>query len=198
MHSVEIRSRPSPTDPTNRARLTDLAAGLRHHWPDLRPPLTIEWSEDLRLVLDGEVPWVVGPAERDPQRGRSGSILPRRARAELNKIARSGVPFQRVAIAHELDPEGPVQRLLPTLTRGPRHVGDQEARLLVGPPPPHPGVATAVDLLDRAVHGATAAGRATAQLADLVLDPIVFGVIAPAPPLDGDLCLWYPLAAWRW
>ena len=30
-----------------------------------------------------------------------------------------------------------------------------------------------------------------------VLDPIIFGVIAPTPPRPAK-CLWYPLVAWRW
>jgi hypothetical protein len=32
----------------------------------------------------------------------------------------------------------------------------------------------------------------------VLLDPIIFGVIAPTPPQHGQLCLWYPLTAWRW
>jgi hypothetical protein len=51
-------------------------------------------------------------------------------------------------------------------------------------------------VLDAAVNGATSAVGINAIVS--VLDPIIFGVIAPTPPRHGQLCLWYPLVAWRW
>jgi hypothetical protein len=36
-------------------------------------------------------------------------MIPRQQRKRLKSIAELGIPFQRLAIAHELDPDGPVQ-----------------------------------------------------------------------------------------
>lgn len=178
-----------------RTALDELDAELRFHHPVLRAPLTIGWRETLTLALDGPVPWVFGPAEHDPLRGRRGtSVLPRRARTWLRRIAASGVPFQRLAVAHELDPAGPVRDRLPELASGPRACTEEDARPLVGTVPPHPEVARAVRLLNQAVGGTTA----SAQVIHRCLDPIVFGVTAPGPLRAGDLALWYPLVAWRW
>ena len=62
--------------------------------------------------------------------------------------------------------------------------------------PAHPGVTRAVAVLDAAVSGAASAVGINAVVS--VLDPIIFGVIAPTPPRHDQLCLWYPLVAWRW
>ncbi len=68
MLAIDLRNRRPPADRTAQARITDLAVGIRLRWPDLHPPLMIEWSEYLRLGLQGNTPWIFGPAERDPQR----------------------------------------------------------------------------------------------------------------------------------
>jgi hypothetical protein len=107
-----------------------------------------------------------------------------------------GVPFQRLAIAHELDPQGPVRELLPALRNGPKTCTDEVARTLVGGVPEHPGVTRAVQALDVLVCGATSA--VPDRVWNALLDPIIFGIIGPTPPCHGQLCLWYPLAAWRW
>jgi hypothetical protein len=199
MHAVEVRSRPSFANRTTRAELTSLAAHVEFVCPLLRAPRTIAWSETPALVLDGEVPWVFGPVERDPLRGGRGtSVLPRSARARLIKIAAYGVPFQRVTIAHELDPDGPVQELLPELSADPRPCTDETARRLVGAVPGHPGVSRAVRLLDQAIYGAASTAIGPGQLFRKVLDPIIFGVVAARPLRPDDLALWYPLTAWRW
>ena len=51
-------------------------------------------------------------------------------------------------------------------------------------------------MLDAAVRGATSAVPINPLIT--VLDPIIFGVIAPTAPRHGEPCLWYPLVAWRW
>lgn len=192
MHGLATHDGPSRAV---RTALTELDAELRFRHPVLRAPLTIVWNETLTLALDGGVPWVFGPAERDPLRGRRGtSVLPRRARTRLRRIAASGVPFQRLAIAHELDPAGPVRARLAELAAGPRTCTEEDARPLVGTVPSHPAVARAVRLLEHAVGRTTA----PAQVVHRCLDPIVFGVSAPEPLRAGDLALWYPLVAWRW
>jgi hypothetical protein len=143
------------------------------------------------------VPWVIGPAEHDPLRTAGGrTVIPHKQRAQLKRIAKLSVPFQRLAIAHELDARGPVRQLLPALRTQPQPCTNELARVLVGEVPAHPGVTRAVTVLDAAVSGATSAVGINAVVS--VLDPIIFGVIAPTPPRHGHLCLWYPLVAWRW
>jgi hypothetical protein len=130
-------------------------------------------------------------------RGSHGrTVVPGRQRARLKRIAELGVPFHRLAVAHELDPEGPVRQLLPVLRDGPQLCTDEVAGVLVGEVPAHPGVSQAVRVLDSAIRGATTTIPVTALVS--AFDPIIFGVIAPQPPRHGQLCLWYPLAAWRW
>jgi hypothetical protein len=195
MYALDIRARPEPQDVVSLAELADLEADLSRRWPDLPDPLILEWSDAHVVALDGGEAWTFGPAEDDPLRDRRGrSLIPRQQRAQLKATAESGVPFQRLAVAHQLEPTGPVRFLMPTLAFGARTCTDDIAKALVGPVPEHPKVALAVRLLDAAVGGAlSSAGRATA-----LLDPILFGIIAPSPPRHGDACLWYPLAAWRW
>ena len=177
--------------------LADLSLQVEQRWPDLPTPLILEWTEtQLVAVDDSDVPWVIGPAEQDPLRDSRGrTVLPRKQRTRLKRIAAFGVPFQRLAIAHELDQEGPVRDLLPALREGPLTCTDEVARALVGQVPPHPGLMRVLRALDSAIRGTTSAIPAAVMT---ILDPIVFGVIAPTPPQQGELCLWYPLAAWRW
>jgi hypothetical protein len=127
---------------------------------------------------------------------RGRTVVPRGQRARLKRIAELGVPFQRLAIAHELDPKGPIRQLLPALRDGPKTCTDEVARILVGAVPAHPGLNRAVRVLDSAIGSATSAIPINAVVT--ILDPIIFGIIAPTPPRQGQLCLWYPLAAWRW
>jgi hypothetical protein len=127
---------------------------------------------------------------------RGRSVVPRKQFTELKRIAELGVPFQRLAIAHELDPDGPVQELLPALKMGARTCTDDVARRLVGGVPAHPDVARTVRVLDAAIGGAASA--VSTYVSRIALDPIIFGIIAPTEPRHDELCLWYPLVAWRW
>jgi hypothetical protein len=97
--------------------LAGLSQQVEASWPDLPPPLVLEWTETPLIAVDrSSVPWVIAPAERDPVRDSRGhTVVPRRQRIKLKRIAELGVPFQRLAIAHELDPDGPVKHLLPEL-----------------------------------------------------------------------------------
>jgi hypothetical protein len=178
--------------------LAELSVQINQMWPSLPEPLPLVWNETPLVSIDRSgVPWVIGPAEHDPLRTTGGrTVIPRKQRAKLKRIAKLGVPFQRLAIAHELDPEGAVRQLLPVLRTHPQPCTNEVARALVGEVPAHPGVTRAVMVLDAAVNGATSAVGINAVVS--VLDPIIFGVIAPTPPQRGQLCLWYPLAAWRW
>jgi hypothetical protein len=178
--------------------LAELSVQINQMWPSLPEPLPLRWTETSLVSLDRSgVPWVIGPAEHDPLRTAGGrTVIPHKQRAQLKRIAKLGVPFQRLAIAHELDAEGPVRQLLPALRTQPQPCTNELARLLVGDVPAHPGVTRAVTVLDAAVNGATSAVGINAVIS--VLDPIIFGVIAPTPPRHRQLCLWYPLVAWRW
>jgi hypothetical protein len=198
MRGLDLLS-PSPS-PKSLAdpELAELSVQINQMWPSLPKPLPLAWTETPLVSIDRSgVPWVIGPAEHDPRRSKHGrTVLPHKQHAKLKRIAKLGIPFQRVGIAHELDPHGPVRQLLPALRTQPQPCTNELARVLVGDVPAHPGVTRAVTVLDAAVSGATSAVGINAIVS--VLDPIIFGVIAPTPPRHGQLCLWYPLVAWRW
>jgi hypothetical protein len=198
MRGLELLSQSHPPEVATDRELTELSVQIKQKWPSLPQPLSLEWTEAPLVSIDRSgVPWIIGPAERDPLRGPRGrTVLPRKQRARLKQIAELGVPFQRLAIAHELDAEGPVRHLLPELKIGPLISTDELARALVGGIPEHPGVARAVQALDVLLCGAASA--VPDRVWNALLDPIIFGIIAPTPPQHGHLCLWYPLAAWRW
>lgn len=171
------------------------AVALRREWPQLRNPLIMPWSAEPVLALDRGRPWLFGPLERDPQRtARGHTFLPRREIRQLRKMAGLGVPFQRLAIAHELDPDGAVAELLPVLRDGARRCSDTVALAVVGPPPAHPAVRRIAGALDAVVGRVGAAAAATT----MSVDPIVFGVIGLPEAQDGELALWFPLVAWAW
>ncbi|MHA6621405.1 hypothetical protein [Pseudonocardia sp. DLS-67] len=177
--------------------LTQLAGSVRRNWPHLPAPIALEWSDLPVVAMDRGTPWLYGPADRDPLMGAGGpAALPRGQRRRLEEVAASGPRFQAVAIAHELDPDGPARSLLPLLRNGPRTCTDEVARELVGPAPAHPGVVRAAGLLDSLCSGAAPA--AAARALDALLDPIVFGVLATAPLVRGTPSLWFPIAVWRW
>lgn len=195
MFTLDIRRDPA-TDTGPRDALAQLAASVRRQAPELRDPITVAWSDLPVVALDHEVPWLYGPVDRDPLMGPGGPVaLPRRQRRELEELTAGGVRFQAVTIAHELDPEGPAGSLLPLLRNGPRTCTDEVARELVGPVPAHPGVARTARILGSFVGGGA---RAAAGAIDLLLDPILFGVLAPTPLVPGAPSLWFPLVAWRW
>jgi hypothetical protein len=198
MRGPDLLSLTHPPRVGTQSELSELSIQIKEKWPSLPQPVWLRWTERPLVSIDRSgVPWVIGPAERDPLQGPHGrTVLPRRQRAKLKRIAELGVPFQRLAIAHELDTEGPVRQLLPALRNGPHQCSDEVARVLVGAVPAHPGVERAIGALDAAVGGAASAVHS--HLLATILDPIIFGIIAPSPPQHGQLCLWYPLAAWRW
>ena len=198
MHALDVRSRPRPWSVSAHPELATLRHHIQRRWPDLPDPVMLEWSDTPVAAIDRSgVPWVFGPVDRDPlPSSRGGTVVPRKQLAQLKKIAKLDVPFERLAIAHELDLNGPVQSLLPALEKGPQTCTDEVARALVGPIPEHPGVARAVRALDAALGSATS-GVAT-HLWVALRDPIIFGIVSPTPLRHGQFCLWYPLVAWKW
>jgi hypothetical protein len=197
MNGLDVRLSPQPPDGPTRRELVDLSIHIHQEWPALLAPIVLEWSDNPVVALDGGVPWIYGPVERDPLRGSQGqTVIPHEHRAELRRIVQFGVPFQRLAIAHELHPDGPIRELLPALQTGARTCTDEVARRLVEGVPEHPGTARAVRVLDAAIGGV--ASSISNTVSKVALDPIIFGIIALRPPRHGELCLWYPLVAWRW
>jgi hypothetical protein len=178
--------------------LAELSVQINQMWPSHPEPLPLAWTETPLVSIDRSgIPWIIGPAEHDPLRSARGrTVIPHKQRAQLKRIAKLGVRFQRLAIAHELDPQGPVPQLLPALRTQPQPCTNEAAPVLAREAPAHPGVTRAVMVLDAAVSGATSAVGINAVVS--ALDPIIFGVIAPTQPRHGQLCLWYPLVAWRW
>jgi hypothetical protein len=198
MNGLDVRLSTQRPDRPSRGELTSLHRDVHQEWPSLQAPIVLRWSDSPMVALDSSgTAWIYGPVERDPLRGsQERSVVPRKQRTELKRIAELGVPFQRLAIAHELDSDGPVQEFLPALKVGARTCTDDVARRLVERVPAHPGVARAVRVLDAAIGGAASA--VSTYVSRVALDPIIFGIIAPTPPRHDELCLWYPLVAWRW
>jgi hypothetical protein len=199
MRGLELLSPSHPPKVHAHPELAELSIQINEKWPRLRPPLPLEWTETPLVSLDSNgVPWVIAPTDRDPLRTtRGGTVIPRKQRRSLKRIDKLGAPFQRLAIAHELDPDGPVRHLLPELKQRPPTCTDTDARTPAGDVPARRGVVRAVQALDVMVCGTTTV--MPARVWERLLDPIIFGIIAPTPPpLHGQLCLWYPLAAWRW
>ncbi|TCK21388.1 hypothetical protein [Pseudonocardia endophytica] len=184
MHSTDLYT---DVPPPRRYDLTRLSAHLHFRHPELPSPVVLHWSDEPVLLLDAGRPWLYGPAGRDPAAVDGRAVLPRRQVRRLAQFAGHGIALHALAIAHELDPAGPVAELVPDLADGPRTCTDEVARVVVGPVPAHPALARATRLLEGVV-------RTTADL----LDPIVFGVVGTCKPEHGDLCLFYPLTAWRW
>lgn len=189
---------PDPVPRLSDADVERIRAHLAQRRGDLPEPLVLAWRNHPVLVVDRNRPWLFAPAERDPLLDRKGRMpIPRSARAQLKALLPAGLPFTRMAIAHELDPAGPVQPLLPAMRQGPLACSDEIARALTGPPPAHPGLRRAVHALDALLGGGPE--RVAGRIVDLLFDPIVFGVVAPGGrPRHGELSLWFPLAAWRW
>lgn len=175
--------------------MVELADRLGRAHPALPEPLVLPWSEEHVLVLDGDRPWLVSPLDRDVTRLDGRVVVPRAVRRRLSALADAGTPVHELATAHELRPDGPVAFLLPLLRLGPRMCTSDVARRVVDPAPPHPAVERTVRFLDRIVRRG---GADAAHVLDNVLDPLLFGVVGHDRPRHGDLCLWYPLAAWRW
>jgi hypothetical protein len=164
----------------------------RRRWSQLPAPMVLPWVEQPMLVLDRGTPWVYGPVEHDPGMTDRGVVLPRPVIRRLTELAALELPFQRLAIAHELDPAGPAADYLPALGAGPRLCTAAEARVLVGPPPAHPAVRRTARVLEALVGRTARVARAT------LLDPILFGVVGSPEPVAGEPARYYPLVAWRW
>ena len=180
---------------------------VRKHAPDLRPARIATWRETPVLTRDGGRPWVLLPFNKDPLRNRAGGYaLPEQVAKDLQRIADTGVAFDRLAVAHELAETPQAARLL--AAAGPRgvEITERQAARLIGKVPPTPELQRRAKALDATVLRAlTLAGRglATAGAAALAplagVDPILFGVVGvDGEPTPGHAALYYPLVAWVW
>jgi hypothetical protein len=156
----------------------------------------------LLLAQDCRV-WILAPQECDPLTGRDGRcVLPPSAVADLRRIAAAGMEFHAIAIAHEVDPDGPVRRLVPQLQDGPRSCPPDLARILVGPVPPDPRAAWLARSMGQAMAALARPVTALAQRADEFvrrLDPVVFGLIGVDGRLEpGSPVLWVACTMWEW
>jgi hypothetical protein len=196
MQALDVRRDPAMGVGT-RSVLTRTAADLARAWPQLPAAVVLPYSDHPIVALDGDRPWLWAPVRRDPLMGESGvAVLPRRPRHELRRIAVEGFPFDDVAVAHELDADGPARSLLPLLQDGPRTCTDEVARELVGRVPDHPGVARAVGILDALVGGDALAWAGEAL--ERLLDPLILGIVAPYGLVHGKPAVFQPLVAWEW
>ena len=184
-------------DAVTRNELARLTADLERRFPELPPPIVLPWSDQQAVALDRGRPWMYGPAATDPLMGERGpAVLPRPQRRQLARIAATGARFDAIGVAHELDPEGPATSLFALLDDGPPSRCRCVARELVGPVPAHPGVTRAVGALTALVRRDLPSQAVRAL--DLLLDPVIFGVVAPFPLTHGAPSVWQPLVAWRW
>lgn len=169
------------------------ALAERHPW--LPPAHRRLWSDEPVIAPDGERRWLVSPLERDPTLGRGGpKVLPAEQRRTLRRWMLDGPHLDAVAVAHELDPDEPLCSALLAESDGrARPVDDATARALVGPAPAHPAVSRIIGLLDR-----LGSRRGSGWVADALLDPLLFGIVAPPRPEHGAPALWYVVDAWRW
>ena len=193
----------SESDRLTTMRLRERQAEIAAADPELRPKLA-PWIDWPLITLQHGLPWLIAPSERDPLRTPDGRyVIPTRPLAELRRLSATGVQFDQIAIAHELNQPSQVRQLLPLLMDGPRICTDQVARQLVGPVPAHPRVAQLAEIMDRCaadIVRVARAGSATAgRISALVHDPIIFGVVGCRGALvTGEAALWYPLTAWEW
>jgi hypothetical protein len=201
-----------PLPATHAAAALTIDKQMRAKLPALPNPLVATWTEQPRLVLDRGMPWLVTPLESDPYTTGGGYPFPSEVATQLQRISAAGARFHRIAIAHELDPHGPVEDMLDTILPAGLIVDGKTAGACLGETPAPEQTKNLAGVLDKAVKTtlriatatATAAVAAPAAIAGGLLgatglDPIVFGVIGiDNHPRTGEPAIYYPLAAWRW
>lgn len=65
MRGLELPSRSQSREVGTQPELAGVSRQVEVTWPDLLPPLVLEWTETLLVAVDhSSVPWVIGPAGR--------------------------------------------------------------------------------------------------------------------------------------
>ena len=187
--------RDTALDAGMRDELARVIADLEQQWPQLPPPIVLSCSDRPVVGLDGGTPWLYAFADPTPCAARTGTPSSPVGSAGSCPDRGGRSQFDAVAVAHELDVNGPVRSLMAELADGPRTCTDEVARALVGPVPAHPGVSRAAGMLARSSAASPGVGGAAL---DRLLDPIVFGVVAPYGLAHGLPGVFQPLVAWKW
>jgi hypothetical protein len=211
---------PNPTralDKKLEARAVARDAALRKRAPMLKEHLVAEWHDDPLLVMDKGMPWIVMPFDKDPLRTKDGGYpFPKKVKRELQTLVAAGVDFDTLAVAHELDPKGPVAPYVAKIPPAGLLCSENATKSLVGTTP-------ATEVNKRMAATLNRAGDAVVDSAPKVLlglalapvvvvaaplalvagavsgvDPIVFGVLHVDHQPHHKVSLWYPLAAWKW
>lgn len=200
----------APLQKDQCAMAIEIDKTMRAKLPALPNPIVASWQEALRLVIDRGQPWIIGPLDNDPYLTKAGGYpLPAEVAEQLHAISARGARFHRIAIAHEVNPNGAVAGLLPKARHGGLALTPQQAKACLGPAPAaekSKQLAAAMDksirkMLRAAAKGSAAVGAALAApiLAPMMLDPIVFGVVGMGgTPMIDRPAIYYPLAAWKW
>ena len=197
----------NPLSPDLWERALERDRTLRTRVPQVRKPVLADWQDGHRLVVDKGVPWVFGPLEIDPLLDRRGGMpLPDDVTAQLTQLSEAGAAFDRIVVAHELDPDGPASRHADDVPAWGLPISSVDARRYVTRPRASERSLDSAGALDDRLRRAGRLSRRIAETAAIVavaplgvLDPIVFGVNGVVgQPRDGEPAIFYPLVAWRW
>lgn len=153
-------------------------------------------------VYEGEErDWVMMPLAQDPLFAQTKAYpVPATVLTGLRQINRSGVAFDAIYVAHEVEKGAVVE-------------GQAVSLEAVAPPPPE-RVQQLSKRLGRVAHtlftvalaplfawsAASVALASAVAAAPLILDPVLLGVVVEpgAAPVAGQLACWFYLAHWRY
>lgn len=145
-------------------------------------PVVLSWPD--------ESGWLVLDARLDPQVAKGTFAIPAGPRRRLRRIARTGVQFDSLFIAHELAP-GTTAGLRPDDLSKP-----DVLKRLAGPPSREKTAEKVVGITTLALGAMASAGMAALSVLD-DLDPAIFGIVtASGIPEPGNLAAWFLLAYW--
>lgn len=179
----------------------DVDNSLRTLVPSLRPAQIATWSERQRLFMERKRPWIITPFELDPYITKDGGYpFPAEVQRVLTRIHKTGAQFDRIAIAHEVDPKGFAAPLLAKVPCGGVDITPSATSKILGSLPAQKKTDELAAKIDKAVTGTLKTpAHAVGALGSTLLDPIVFGIKGIfGPPAQGEPVLFYPLAAWDW
>jgi hypothetical protein len=186
--------------PSRRQALTATQQRVQSALPGLATRIApCTGRPQLRLTGDGRV-WMLSPLSCDPLTDPGGRyVVPPSALDDLRRIAAAGIEFHAMAVAHEIDPNGPVRQLVPQLRDGPRSCPPQLARVLVGAVPADPRADRLARSMGRALTAVARPMQVLARQTAGLLDPVMFGLIGEDGRLEpGWPALWVACTSWEW
>lgn len=195
-----------PLAPVEHDAALAIDAKIRAISPTLQPAHVALWNDQPTVVRDRKTtaPWLLTPFEHDPYRTKDGGYpLPAEVRRELDALGKAHLPFDTIAVAHELDESPHVTAMLAKAGPSGVQVTPRQASLVLGRLPAPAGLqrkARGVDALVAKAGGLFGAGVGALMAAPAVLlDPIMFGVcLLEESSVPGRIALYYPLVAWEW